>query len=170
MPWHRQSHADPARGAAEKGQAAGVAAANVAAAAHFWCTTRAHGNEKTLTSGLPDMPSNRQSRIPFAVPPEDLHRLRRPRPRHARQARLDPQAHAQRADVTRLPQWTMDVSAAAGRGKVKHGSPRHPARACASQAARLRRPLAPSRGPGPIAGFATAIALTRRTSWQPRGL
>jgi hypothetical protein len=47
---------------------------------------RSLGKEKTHANGLPDVQSDRQSQTPFAVPPEDSHRLRRPRPRHARQA------------------------------------------------------------------------------------
>src|SRR5262245_10029434 len=62
------------------------------------------GTERPNAGRLPDMPSNRQSRVPFAVPAEDLRRLRRPDPRHARQTRAEPEAlEGARAGLGRPP-------------------------------------------------------------------
>jgi len=67
MPRYGSNLANPARAAAQKGEAQGVAAANVAAGAHFWCTPRVMA---TKAPTLTDCPTCRatgkvESRLPF---------------------------------------------------------------------------------------------------------
>src|SRR5262245_37649705 len=67
MPWYGSNLANPTRAAAQEGEAPGVAAANVAAAAHFWPTVRAMAPK---ASTLADCPTCRatgkvESRLPF---------------------------------------------------------------------------------------------------------
>src|SRR5262245_25538371 len=67
MPRYGSNLANPARAAAQEGEAPGVAAANVAAGAHFWPTV---GAMATKTPTLADCPTCRatgkvESRLPF---------------------------------------------------------------------------------------------------------
>src|SRR5262245_2629530 len=67
MPWYGSNVANPARAAAQAGEAAGVGAANFAAGARFACATRAMA---TKAPRLTDCPTCRatgrvESRLPF---------------------------------------------------------------------------------------------------------
>src|SRR5262245_46308002 len=66
MPWYGSNLANPARAAAQEGEAQGVAAANVAAGAHFWCTLRAMATKAPTLADRPTCPTGKvESRLPF---------------------------------------------------------------------------------------------------------
>src|SRR5262245_19024013 len=64
---HGTGHADRARRAAEEGEAAGVAAANVVVGAHFGCTTRAMATKAPTLTDCPTCGATGkvQSRLAF---------------------------------------------------------------------------------------------------------
>jgi hypothetical protein len=67
MPWYGSNLANPARTAAQEGEAPGVAAANVAAGAHFECTTRAMATKGPTLTDCPTCGATGkvESRLPF---------------------------------------------------------------------------------------------------------
>jgi hypothetical protein len=67
MPWYGSNLANPARAAAEEGKAPGVAAANVAAGAHFWPIVRAMAPKAPALADCPTCGATGKvdSRLPF---------------------------------------------------------------------------------------------------------
>src|SRR5262245_66649423 len=67
MPRYGSNLANPARAAAQEGEAAGVAAANVVVGAHFGCTTRAMATKAPTLTDCPTCGATGkvESRLPF---------------------------------------------------------------------------------------------------------